>query len=125
MSYENPIYTSFQVPTTANQVDITRKIRGPKGKRGRLVEVMHSVSVETNGTLTVKVGTATDDDAHGTLVVGTGLAAGTVKRASADGTVIDTAAGLITPDADVVLSLATAADTDDFAGDTVFTFAWW
>lgn len=124
MSYDNPIYTSYQVPMTANQVDIARKIKGLEGKQGCLMDVMYSPTDTTVGTLTIKVGTATDDDAHGTLTVGNGLAAGTVKRASADGSVVKTAAGMIAADADVVLSLATAADTDDFAGNAVFTFAW-
>lgn len=124
-SYDNPIYTSHTVALTANQVDTSRKFIGPKGLRGRLIDLSFTPTATTVGTLTLQVGSGTDADEYGTLSVANGVTAGTVKRASNDGTILSGEESIIPADDPVVCDIATAADTDDFAGELTYTFAWW
>lgn len=124
MSYDNPIHTSHTVVLTANQADTSRKFIGPSGHRGRLVEVSFVPTATTVGTLTLQVGSGSNADEYGTLTVANGVTANTVKRASANGSIFTTEASVITADSEVVCDIATAADTDDFAGELTYTFAW-
>lgn len=124
MSYDNPIHTSHTVVLTANQVDTSRKFIGPSGHRGRLVEVSLVPTATTVGTLTLQVGSGSNADEYGTLTVANGVTANTVKRASANGSIFTTEASVIPADSEVVCDIATAADTDDFAGELTYTFAW-
>lgn len=129
MSYDNPEYTSHTFQLTANQADLARTIKGPYGKRGKLVDIAFTPHTTiTVGTLTINVGTESNADAHGTLVVSASTTIGTVKTASAHGTIVaqkDATDAVIAANADVEISMATAADTDDFPGDATFTFKWW
>ncbi len=124
MSYDNPIYQTITIPTTANNDDASWDIRGPSGKRGRLVDVMFTATGTSalGASATVKVGTAGDNDAFGTLTLATDLTAGTVKRASADGTVTST---ISEADTDMIIALNTSVNTDDLPGQIVVTTAWW
>ena len=124
MSYDKPIHQSITIDTTANIDDTSWKVRGPSGKRGRLIDAMFTATGTSalGASATVKVGTAGDNDAFGTLTLATGLTAGTVKRASADGTVTSTVSEA---DTDMIIALDTSVNTDDLPGLIVVTTAWW
>lgn len=124
MSYDNPIYITTEIDLAANQDDASWKIRGPSGKRGRLIEAMFSATATTalGASAVLNVGTAGTAAAFGTLTIATDLTAGTVKRASADGTVTST---ISVADTDVVIAVDTSVNTDDIAGIFTVTMAWW
>lgn len=124
MSYDNPIYQTTTIDFTANQVDASWKIKGPKGLRGRVIDQMYTptATTATTGACTVNVGTGALATAFSALSIANGLTAGTNKRASNDGTVTTT---ISAADTDVIVALTTFADTDDIQGTYTLTMAWW
>lgn len=86
--YENPLRISYSFSALSFATNGSRKIRGPKGKTGRLVDAMAHVTTTMVGTSTpalLRLGPNADTDALLELTfgaAGAGTAAGTVINAA-------------------------------------------
>lgn len=87
MSFDNPSRHQAGRNAQSFAADATKIVRGPKGKRGRLADIIASVSTALVGTTAaprVQVGVLGNLTQFADVVLGTtaGLAAGSVVRAS-------------------------------------------
>lgn len=83
MSYDRPNRLTYTFPALdwgANNSE-SFGIRGPKGKKGRLIDygVIGVTEAFTSDDMTISVGTATDPDAFGDEFILNGAAAGSAK----------------------------------------------
>jgi len=122
MSYDNPISINhqFSVSDFGDGSDDVRYLQGPSGLKGNL----RSISVETrevfatdSKTAKVHVGTATDADAYGALIIPDGTADNTVFNESDDTDAIISAA--IPADSLVVVTQIFGEDASAVTGQGV------
>ena len=71
MSYEQPLRISHQLGAVTTSATVTKSIKGPAGRRGRLAAIAASVTTTTVGAaIAVQVGVTGDLAKFGELAIG-------------------------------------------------------
>jgi len=122
MAYDNPINQTITLPAAALSADATLvSVVGPAGKVGRLEGIGAVVTTDTTGAATeLRVGSASDADAYGTLSVP--IATAGAAAAYNGATISDIDANLMP--ADTAVLIASDGGSNAGAADVVVTIAW-
>ena len=122
MAYDNPIHQTITLPGAAISASGTLvSAIGPAGKVGRLESIGAVVSTSTTAAASeLRVGTASDADAYGTLSVPIATAGAAAAYNAA--TISDIDANLMP--ADTAVLIASDGGSTAGAADVVVTIAW-
>ena len=133
MAYESPIRHTKVYPAAGLAAASTRVFRGPKGMRGRLIDILGSVTTAIVGTTSpprVQLGVGGDLTRFADYTLGTtaGTAAGTALVASANAGAIKAPQGVrpeIPADTDITLGIIAAVGTPAGVADLEAIIEWY